>query len=73
MMSNQITMFFHCAECLEEKPSGVAPRDWVKVEVGWTEQGIQVWCIRHELNVVHLDFLGQKVAYAGKTQTDEEV
>lgn len=60
-MSNQIKMFFHCAECMKELPDGISPRDFSSVEVGWTKEGFQVWCKRHEKNVINIDFLGQKV------------
>lgn len=60
----QVAMFFHCAKCLKELPPGLSPREWAHLEVGWTAKGVQVWCIRHELGVVHLDFLGQKIDYA---------
>ena len=60
--ANRISMFFHCSKCLEEIPEGVSPREWARLEVGWTKEGLQVWCKRHEMNVVDLDFLGQKVA-----------
>jgi hypothetical protein len=56
-----IVSFFHCARCLMTKPDGVAPREWAQLEVGWTKEGLQVWCRRHELNVYDLDFVGQKV------------
>lgn len=62
---NRIKMFFHCAKCLAEKPAGVSPREWVRLEVGWTEEGLQVWCVRHEMNVADIDFRGQKVVVRG--------
>lgn len=63
-MAKQIVAFFHCAKCLNEKPRNTAPREWIRIEAGWTEKGLQVWCVRHEENIVALDFLGQKVAVA---------
>ena len=57
---NVIEMFFHCGRCLEGVPRGVSPREWAQLEVGWTKEGIQVWCKRHELNVMHIDFEGQQ-------------
>lgn len=60
-MKNKIGMFFHCKKCLEELPKGVSPRDYIRIEAGWTEKGFQIWCIRHELNVINVDFMGQKV------------
>lgn len=50
----------HCKKCIEELPAGQSPRDYSALEVGWTIHGIQVWCRRHELNVVHIDFEGQR-------------
>jgi hypothetical protein len=58
---NQIGMFFHCKQCIEEKPPELSPREWVRIEAGWTKKGLQVWCVRHELNIIHIDFMGQKV------------
>ena len=58
---NNILMFLHCAECLKDRPEDQSPRDYIHVEVGQTKDGIQVWCIRHEMNVLALDFKGQKV------------
>lgn len=60
MEPNQITAFFHCARCLEELPADTSPRDWAQLEVGFTAKGLQVWCKRHEQNVVHIDFQGQR-------------
>ena len=60
MIPNQIVSFMHCGKCLEEKPSSLSPREWAQLEVGWTKQGLQVWCKRHECNVLHVDFEGQK-------------
>ena len=54
-----IEMYFHCRECLEEKPDDQSPREWAALEVGWTTLGFQVWCKRHERNVIHVDFEGQ--------------
>jgi hypothetical protein len=59
---NRIFQYMHCARCLREMPAGVSPRTWSQLECGWTQEGLQVWCKRHNLNVVDLDFLGQKVS-----------
>jgi hypothetical protein len=58
--SNEIKAFFHCKLCLEELPEGMSPRNWVRMECGWTELGFQVWCLRHDVNIVHVDFQGRK-------------
>ena len=38
-----------------------SPRDYAQLEVGYTETGLQVWCKRHEINVLNLDFDRQTV------------
>jgi hypothetical protein len=57
---NEIQAYFHCRSCFKEKPPKMAPRDWMHIEAGWTPQGFQVWCVRCECNVVHVDFEGHK-------------
>ena len=53
--SNEIELFLHCTDCC--LLGGQEDYDF-----GWTPAGFQVWCKRHKLNVIHLDFLGQKVS-----------
>ncbi|MDP2661328.1 MAG: hypothetical protein Q8R28_11435 [Dehalococcoidia bacterium] len=59
--TNEISAFLHCGKCLREKPPGLSPREWASLEVGYTPQGLQIWCERHEVNVLHLDFMGQRM------------
>ncbi len=58
--TREIIQYLHCKKCFAEKPKGVSPRDWADTEVGFTELGIQLWCKRHEINIVHIDFQGQQ-------------
>ena len=56
----EIEAYIHCAKCLNELPVGTSPREWAQHEVGWTRAGLQVWCRRHECNVMHIDFQSQR-------------
>lgn len=58
--TNEIVAFMHCGRCLAELPDGTSPQEWVQIEAGWTPLGFQVWCKRHDCNVLHVDFEGQK-------------
>ena len=58
--TKEIKLFFHCQKCLEIKPEHTSPADYADLEIGWTELGLQVWCRRHNCNVVHVDFEGYK-------------
>ena len=50
--SREIKLFLHCRRCIRET---LQPN----VEVGWTGQGVQVWCKNHDCNIVHIDFEGR--------------
>ena len=56
-VKKEIEEFFNCHRCLEE--NGYGPYD-PHIEVGWTKKGIQVWCKYHDMNMIHIDFQGQK-------------
>lgn len=59
---NYIYRFIHCGMCMDEKPETLSPRDWVNVEVGILRNGdIQVWCIRHEKNIVIFDIENEQM------------
>jgi len=57
--TNEIEMYFHCALCLEEKPGNESPMSWQRIQVGFTKWGVQVWCVRHDCNIAHVDFQGK--------------
>jgi len=51
---NEIVAFYHCGKCVAEMPEHLVAHEWQFVEVGATEQGIQVWCKRHDMEIIHL-------------------
>lgn len=59
--TNEIGGFLHCGLCLTECPNGTSPREYARLEVGYTKLGMQIWCVRHDCNVIHLDFDGRKL------------
>lgn len=54
--TNEIVSYMHCSKCIAEKPANVSPAEWSRTQAGWTELGLQVWCNRHNCNIVHIDF-----------------
>lgn len=56
----KIVTYLHCALCCEDVPEGMSMQEYAMMEVGFTVEGIQIWCRRHNASVVHLDFEGQK-------------
>lgn len=63
-----IYLFANCELCTNERPDGISLREWGRLEVGLTKKGFQVWCIRHDCNVVHVDFEGHKHPMDGTRQ-----
>lgn len=63
-VKEEIVQYFHCALCFKEVPAGQSPQTYQRIQAGFTKKGIQVWCVRHDKNIIHLDFQGQKVAVA---------
>lgn len=58
--AQSIFAFMHCSKCLIQRPDDVSPRDWVRLEAGWTKIGLQIRCSRCDLNICHVDFQGAK-------------
>lgn len=62
--TNSIIQYLHCGQCIKdikEKVIPLSPQQYAKTEVGFSELGIQIWCLRHNLNIAHIDFGGQKL------------
>lgn len=58
-----ITMYMHCQQCLNELNNlseNISPQEYSNLDVGWTKQGFQVWCFRHQINVCHMDLEGKQ-------------
>jgi len=56
----QIKTYFHCRQCIEEMPFDTSPQEWQRIQAGFTLIGLQVWCLRHDCNIVHIDFQNRK-------------
>ena len=56
--TNEIHLYAHCALCLESLPAGESASSWARLSIGSTPIGFQVWCTRHDVNVMHIDFEG---------------
>jgi len=56
----KIEQFLHCGKCLDEwkLTSGISPQEFQRISVGWTVVGFQIWCNRHDCNILHVDFEG---------------
>ena len=58
--SLSIVQYMHCRMCLAEMPDGTSPQIWSRLDIGYTKEGIQIWCRRHGCNILHIDFEGQQ-------------
>ena len=54
-----------CSRCADEVADGTAGlvslAEYGRLDVGFTSTGLQVWCRRHDSNVVHIDFEGREL------------
>jgi len=62
---NKINEYCQCAMCLEELPPGRQMAQWARLAVGWTTEGLQVWCLRHSATVIDLGFKNEVDLIAG--------
>jgi len=58
---NQIVRYFHCTKCIQAKPKHISPREYASIEAGFTKTGLQVWCKRHNENIVLFKEMKPKV------------
>jgi hypothetical protein len=65
--NKEILAFIHCGLCTqeviakaEETGEPQSPAAYQQLEIGWTKIGLQIWCRRHDCNVAHIDFEGQR-------------
>lgn len=68
----QIHRQIHCRRCFGQRPANVAPRDWAKLTIGFTQHGVQVWCGRCDSNVIHINFEGRKCPAIGYHNPGEQ-
>ncbi len=55
-----ITSYAHCGLCMRELPDGESPSSYADYSVGFTKEGLQVFCNRHQVNIIHIDFQGMR-------------
>jgi hypothetical protein len=62
---NKIKEPIVCVKCSNEflsgQTDGKSLQEYSKIDVGFTERGLQVWCQRHQLNICHINFDGKKL------------
>jgi len=63
---NKINEYCQCGRCLDELPRGKQMAQWARLAVGWTAEGLQVWCLRHQTTVIDLGFKNEVDLIAGK-------
>jgi len=65
-LTKRIVLFLHCGLCMEELKKiheagdDTSPEEYQRTQTGMTDLGIQTWCLRHDCNIMHVDFEGQK-------------
>ena len=62
----KIRGYIHCGKCINDyktDPAAIdlSPKDYQRIQAGWTKLGLQIWCTRHDCNIVHIDFEGKQL------------
>ena len=61
---NHIKEPITCATCLDEFGQGLTDfpslQSYIRVDVGFTPSGLQIWCQRHDSNICVIDFDGAR-------------
>ena len=64
-LHNKITNQIVCSKCeiefMKAETGRRSLQEYSILDVGFTNIGVQVWCRRHEVNVVHIDFDGNRL------------
>jgi len=63
-LSLSITGYIACSKCADEASRADPPvslQDYARLDAGFTDFGLQLWCRRHQVNVVHIDFKGNRL------------
>ena len=62
ILLNSISHQIVCSKCEAEFLAGqtdsASLQSYSQLDVGFTDIGLQVWCLRHDGNVAHIDFEG---------------
>ena len=53
-----------CSACADDFSAGQSDaaslRDFMRIDVGFTKDGLQIWCQRHDRNICVIDFDGAR-------------
>lgn len=58
-MENKIELNLNCKFCIQELPAGESAQSYARLDVGLTADGLQVWCVRHNLSVAYITDLDE--------------
>ena len=64
-LHNKITNQIVCSKCeiefMKAETGSRSLQEYSMLDAGFTNSGLQVWCRRHDVNVVHVDFDGNRL------------
>jgi hypothetical protein len=53
-------LFINCKKCTEQRPSRFSMEEYSRIGVIKTEDGIQIWCVRHDIEIVFFPYEWEK-------------
>ena len=51
--SPDVRFFAHCRNCAPQKPANQSPSEWARIDAGLTDKGLQLWCKRCRMEIMH--------------------
>ena len=72
--NNHILTYIHCSKCIQEvsESRNESPESYARYSIGWSIWGIQLFCNRHRINIIHIDFEGNRFPSSSTVLTDEQ-
>lgn len=70
-LQDGINSYVECKLCAAEVPPATNMRDYSWLGAGFTSRGFQVMCMRHGINVLHLDFEGRTLKGSGNSHPQD--
>ncbi|MED5324312.1 MAG: hypothetical protein VYB91_05810, partial [Pseudomonadota bacterium] len=50
-----------CVKEVADIEPKISLQEYAAIDVGFTNWGLQIWCRRHQVNIVHIDFGGAQL------------
>ncbi len=57
MMDKENFYYLHCSKCMSKLPKNKSAKEYSRLEVARTPEGILIWCSRCDIEVAHFPYI----------------